>query len=287
MNLKAHTMKGQEMINPLRQAARIAIFAVVFLPALPSTQTKAAAQAETEGSGLRLYDNFNSSAIDTTRWFTGSSCNDPATMECVRQIEDARLHLRVRTYGDRTSNAGTGFGHVELFLSDTAITDVATDLTVLDVNTSACVTSPGAGTHGHTVLYGSWFNDGSGLASGDAQAYVAADRTSEYPLNQVQVGAFIQYQNAILSFVNVGSFNVGERVRLELKWDKAHHRFLASLRRYVNNSTVTMVVPYILSDTVPAVFPNKAIGVRAFPENCTGMPTFVDLETEFDRVLVN
>jgi hypothetical protein len=280
-------MKGQKMIYSIRQMTRYLMLAITFVVALHALPLEATAQTEPEDSSLRLYDNFSSPNLDPARWFVGYACSDPTTLECVRQIENGHLHMRVRAYGDRNSNAGTEYGHDELFLSDAAVTDIAADVTILHDTMSPCVTSPGAGTHGDEELYGRWFNDGSGISSGDTTAFVGISRTSDEPANELGAGAFLQYQGASLNWISLGPVNMGERVRLELKWDKSHHRFLAYLTHLANNSTVEVVVPYTLSDTVPAVFPGKALSVSAFPENCTGVPTYVDVEAEFDRVLAN
>jgi len=280
-------MKGLKMIYSIRQMTRYLMLAVTSVFAFHAMPLEATAQSGPENSGLRLYDNFRSPNIDPLRWYTTYSCDGKTTMECIRQIENGSLHLRARAYGDRTVNAGTEYGNAEFSLVDPSATDIAVELTVLHEDMSPCVTSSGAGTHGHAILYGNFFNDGSGASSGDTTALLALDRVSGAPSNQIQAGAFLQYQGVFYGFVVLGYFNVGEPVRIELKWDKSHRQFLASFTPLVNNSTVTVALPYTSSDSAPAYFPEKAIGVRAFPENCTGVPTYVDIEAAFDRVLVN
>jgi hypothetical protein len=276
------------MINPLRHTSRSLLIATALLAALLTLEVNPAqGQAETGDSGLHVYDNFSGPNIDPSRWYVGYACSDPTTLECVRQIENGQLHMRVRAYGGRNSNAGTEYGHDELFLSDAAVTDIAADVTILSDTMSPCVTSPGAGTHGDEEIYGRWFNDGSGISSGDTTAFVGVSRSSDEPANELGAGAFIQYNGAVLNWISLGPVSVGERVRMELKWDKNNHRFLAYLTHLATSATVAVVVPYTLSDTVPAVFPGKALSVSAFPENCTGVPTYADIEAEFNRVLVN
>ena len=91
------------MIYSIRQMTRYLMLAITSVVALHALPLEARAQAEPEGSGLRLYDSFNASHIDPLRWYTVYSCDGKMTMECNRQIENGSLHLRARAYGDRTS----------------------------------------------------------------------------------------------------------------------------------------------------------------------------------------
>lgn len=271
----------------IRQMTRYLMLAITSVVAFHAMPLEARAQPEPENSSLRLYDNFSAPNIDPSRWYTVYSCDAKTTLECVRQVQNGSLHLRARAYGDRTSNAGTEYGPAEFAMVDSAATDVAVELTVLHIDTSPCVTSPGAGTFGQTILYGNFFNDGSGTTSGDTTALLVLDRVAGDPPNVVQASATVQYQGVFLDWITIGSLNLGERVRIELKWDKSNHQFLASLYRPAYNTTAQIALPYPSSDSAPAAFPEKALGVRAFPQNCTGEPTYVDIEAAFDRVLVN
>src|SRR5215831_11035649 len=64
----------------------------------------------------RLYDNFDQKLIDPAKWSSQYQC-DPGSLECVREIVDGHLHLRVRAYGAVDTNVGRQFGVSELFLS--------------------------------------------------------------------------------------------------------------------------------------------------------------------------
>jgi PD-(D/E)XK nuclease superfamily len=53
-----------------------------------------------------------------------------SSLECVREIQDDRPRLAVRTYGATTSNQGVGYGPSELYFSDpTPVRSIATELT--------------------------------------------------------------------------------------------------------------------------------------------------------------
>src|SRR3974377_1558696 len=79
----------------------------------------AAAQVNSPAkSGLKLYDNFDSTYLDPARWYVQWGCSGFTNLECVRQIQEGRLHLRARASGDRTTNIGNEYGNSELFLVD-------------------------------------------------------------------------------------------------------------------------------------------------------------------------
>lgn len=277
------------MINRNRNLGPTLTCAVLLCAALlPMLERQSAAQDDaSRKGGLKLYDSFNGPTIDPTRWYAQYGCSAPTNLECVRQIENGALHLRARASGDRSTNIGAEYGNSELYLADSAATDIAARVTMLRADSQGCVTSPGGGTHSQALLFGTFFNGGGGTIDDDVHAFLVFDRYSTDPANLVQVGAFLQYQGTFFDFVVLGNMNVGERVTAELKWDQPNHQFLASLKRPGDNTNVKVTLPYSISDSTPAVAPSKALGARSFPENCTGTQTFADTEAAFDRVMVN
>lgn len=277
------------MIDRLRRTLPGLLVALLILAATQLALTDhAAAQANPSAkSGLKVYDNFNSAYLDPARWYVQFGCSGVTNLECVRQIQEGRLHLRARAYGDRNTNIGNEYGNSELYLLDPAATEFAAELRVLRADSAGCTTSPGAGTHGHALLFGTFFNGGGGTVDDDVHAFLVFDRYSTDPANVVQATAFLQYQGTFFDFADLASVNVGERVTADLKWDKANHQFVAKLVRPSNNTTVQVTLPYTMSDATPAVAPSKALGARSFPENCVGTQTFTDIEASFDRVMVN
>jgi hypothetical protein len=237
-------------------------------------------------SGLKLYDNFNSAYLDPARWYVQWGCSGLTNLECVRQIQEGHLHPRARASGDRTTNSGNEYGNSEIYLVNSAATEIAAELRVLRADSAGCTTSPGDGTHGHALLFGNFFNGGGGTVDDDVHAFLVFDRYSTEPANVVQVSAFLQYQGSFFDFVDLAAVNVGERVTADLKWDKANHQFVAKLVR-PGNTSVQVTLPYTMSDAMPAALPAKALGARSFPENCVGTETFVDMEASFDRVMTN
>jgi hypothetical protein len=170
---------------------------------------------------------------------------------------------------------------------DSAATEIAADLRVLRADMAGCTTSPGSGTHAHALLWGTFFNGGGGTANDDVLAFLVFDRWSTDPPNVVTAAVFLQYQGVFTDPVYLGPVNVGEQVTADLKWDRANHQFVAKVVRPAYNTTVQVTVPYTMSDVTPAVAPQKTLGARSFPENCTGTETFADMEASFDRVMVN
>jgi len=65
------------------------------------------ALAQQSNSGLRLYDSFDDNRfLDPSKWLAQWQCGG-TVMECVREIQEDQLRLRVRAYGATDSNNGT------------------------------------------------------------------------------------------------------------------------------------------------------------------------------------
>jgi hypothetical protein len=289
VNSTIYPKKDINMIDRHRRTVPGLVVALLIPAAMQlALANQAAAQVNPSAkSGLKLYDNFDSAYLDPARWYAQWGCSTATTMECVRQIQEGRLHLRARAYGNRTSNIDTVYGNSEIYLIDSAATEFSAGIRVLRADSAGCTTSPGSGTHGHALLWGTFFNGGGGTANDDVLAFLVFDRWSTDPPNVVTAAAFMQYQGVFTDPVYLGPVNVGEHVTADLKWDRANHQFVAKLVRPANNTTVQVTLPYTMSDVTPAVAPQKALGARSFPENCIGTETFADMEAAFDRVMTN
>lgn len=241
--------------------------------------------AQQSNSGLRLYDSFDDNRfLDPSKWLAQWQCGG-TVMECVREIQEDQLRLRVRAYGATDSNSGTQFGSSGLTLASNSVTDIATDLTVRRSTADACSTNPGfggGGGHAQVLIFGNFFNGGGGTSDNDVTANLQLDRYSTYPVGMVQVGGFLKYQNQFFDNVDLGLVNVGERVRVELLWDQPNHRFVIRLFRPAYGTVAEQVMPYTISDTAAAVSPFRNINANVFPANCAGTRTSAELE-----VLIN
>lgn len=260
------------------------IFVILLQPALDK---RAAAQASQGYSQLKLYDNFSHPFIDPTRWYTQWECSMITTMECRREIVNGHLGLRVRSYGDRNTNIGNEYGNSEIWLSKSTVTDFAAQVTVVRSTSAGCTTSPGVGTHTQSSIAGAFFNGGGGTSSDDVWAFLQLERFSTDAPDVLHVSSYLNYQGTFFGNVYLGDIKLGEPVVAELKWDKANSQFVARVFRPLYGQTMQATMPYTMSDSTPAVAPQKGLLSRSFPENCVGNQTYADTETWFDQVMTN
>ena len=232
-----------------------------------------------------VYDNFVGKFINPSKWNSQYQC-DPGSAECVREIVNGRLRLRIRAYGATSTSVGNQFGVSELYLTASGATDIATAAVIGSTSAQGCLTNSGEGAHGQALLFGAFFNGGGGTAADDVQAFLQLDRYSTDTPGVVPVGGFLFYQGQFFGNVQVGQVNVGERVIVELVWDRPNHRFIARLIRPSFNTIAEQSMPYTIPDTVPAVAPFKALSARAFAPNCGGTQTFADMELFVDNVSI-
>jgi len=244
--------------------------------------------AQQSNSGLQVYDNFdNSRFLDPSKWLAQWQCGG-TVMECVREIQDDHLRLRVRAYGATDSNDGTQFGTSGLTLASNSVTDIATDLTVRRSTADACSTNPGfggGGGHAQVLIYGNFFNGGGGTSDNDVTANLQLDRYSSDSPGVVLVGGFLKYQGQFFDHVDLGPVNVGEHVRVELLWDQPNHRFVIRLFRPAYGTFAEQVMPYAISDTAAAASPSRNINAYVYPANCVGTRTSAESEVLFNDVL--
>lgn len=242
------------------------------------------ARAQTQ---LRLYDSFTGPFISPSKWYPLGQCGGPV-LECVREIQDDQLRLRVRGYGATNTNDGSQYGGSGLTFVNNSFTDIAADLTVSHSAPQACSTNPGFGGGGHAqvLLSGSFFNGGGGTSTDDVQAFLQLDRYPTYPGGMVDVGGFLAYQGQFFGNVDLGPVNIGEQVRVELVWDHPNHRFVVRLVRPLYGTTAEQFMPYTVSDTTAAASPFRNIGAFVFPANCVGSRKSAELEVFVDDVLV-
>jgi len=258
------------------------VFALVVSLTVPSF-----AQQIQSSSGLKLYDSFDQRFINPAKWYTQWQCGAPTVMECEREIQDGQLHLRVRAYGSTATNDGNQFGTSGIFLTSSSVTDIAAQAVIQETNAQGCPAMTGAGTHGQALLAGSFFNGGGGTSDDDVQAYLQFDRYSTDAPGVVLVGGFLKYQGQFFGNVTVGTVNVGDHIFVELKWDKANHRFVERLYKSSTNTWTEQSLPYSILDSVPAIAPYKQLSANVFADNCVGTQTFADMGINFNNVMTN
>lgn len=236
-----------------------------------------------------VYDLFDGKFINPSKWKAQWQCGG-TVMECVREIRNDQLRLRVRGYGGTDTSVGTQFGSSGLTLTNSSVTQIGADLTVRRSAAEGCSTNPGfggGGGHAQGLLYGTFFNGGGGTPSDDVTAFLQLDRYATYPLGTVEVGGFLQYQNQFFDNVDLGSVNVWERVRVELLWDQPNHRLIVCLFRPSYGTSMEQYMPYTISDVSAPASPSKNIDANVFPANCLGTQKSAELELLIDDVLTN
>jgi len=235
---------------------------------------------------LTVYDSFDQKLINPAKWSSDWQCG-PAATECVSEIVNGKLHLRLRAYGGTGTNIGAQFGSAQLYLKAASLaTVVAAGVMVRSTSAADCPTNPNAGSHGQALLDGVFFNDGGGTPAGDVHAFLQLDRYASEATGVVPVGGFLQYQGNFFGNVDVGVVNVGERAIVQLTWDRPNHRFILRLIRPTQNTISEQYMPYTMPDSAPAVTPFRRLGVFGFPPNCVGTQTFAEMDILVDNVTV-
>lgn len=236
---------------------------------------------------LKLYDSFEGRFLNPEKWSSEWQCGSSSVMECDRGIVDHKLRLYVRAYGARDSNINIQYGESQLDLSANTVTDISAHVIIRKTNSQGCTTSPGGGTHGQALIFGTYFNGGGGTANDDVQAFLQFDRFSTEPSGIVEAGGFLGYQGVFFDNVDLGPVAVGEHVIAELVWDRPNHRFIARVIHPDSGTTFEQTMPYMISDSSDAVSPLRSLSSRVFVENCTDVKTFADMDVAFDKVMTN
>ncbi len=261
---------------------RVGFLAVLSVCTMLNPMAKAQSK---KPSVLRLYDNFNQGFIDPSKWTAIWQCGPPA-LECVREIENGQLRLRIRSYGANNSNSGTQYSNSVVSLTADLVNTIAANVTVRNSNPTDCATNAGVA-HSQVLVNGSFFNGGGGTAADDVIAFLQLDHYSASPAGTVDVGGFLQYQGQFFDNVYLGPVNIGETVIVALQWDQPNHRFVVELNRPQYRTKAVQYMPYSISDTTPPVAPFKNLGANVFPPNCMGSSVPADLDVSFDNVYTN
>jgi len=243
--------------------------------------------AQQPSSNLVLYDNFDERFLDPAKWSPYGACFTWSVLECVREIQEDRLRLAVRSYGETNSNQGNGYGPSEVhFTNPTPIRSIAASLTVRRTSGTGCPANTGS-SGAHALLQGTFFNSGTGNSNDDVQALFIFNHLPTDPQGYLDATAFMHWQGQFFGFVDLGPLSVGQKVIAQLSWDQPHSQFVASWTDAVTGKMTQAFLPYTMADTTPPVVPDKLLGVRTFAPNCIGTQrTFADMEATFAKVMV-
>jgi len=241
-----------------------------------------------------VYDRFDQKWLDPSKWLPTEACHPFSdssetfsVMECVRAIEEGKLRLEVKTWGDRSSNETRQYGDSELyFVRPNAVQSIKTTLNVKSTHAAICPANPNTSTS-QAIFGGNFFNTGTGNPADDMGGIFIFERNPGYgdPLTTVHGLALVISSSFCCGYHDFGIFRIGQPIVAKLKWDQPNHQFIASTT--TANGSIQAVMPYPTADTMPPAAPSKFLGARAFVPNCTDQTTTGDIEAYFDDVVVN
>jgi hypothetical protein len=257
-----------------------ALSALLFLPTFASAQNS----ANPNNSKANYYDTFSHKWLDPAKWLI----NDPGcmrTLECVRDIQNGKLRLALRSFGANDSDLGDQWDwSTLLFANPTSINSITTEVTPRGFDGLLCSTNPGVLTRTQIEIGGVFFNTGSGDVWDDVADTVYLWTDASNP-NTISVGNFLS-GNGWSNGADMGSYPMGTKLTVHIAWDKANHQFVSSVTDE-NGPGKSVVVPYSVSDTAAARNPQRWIDAGVNTANCASAQTFGEVETFFDNVMIN
>src|SRR5215468_4186689 len=111
---------------------------------------------------LTTYDAFNGNYINPDKWLNGWGMCGGNGYDCTRDVQDGRLRLKTRAYGGRDTDTGVDFSGSGLgFPFPNQINAIEIRFKVKSFSGAACPSSTDEH-HSQQLLFGSFFNSGSG-----------------------------------------------------------------------------------------------------------------------------
>jgi hypothetical protein len=245
-------------------------------------------------SGAMLYDDFNHRWLDPAKW--GASPDSGTTdykeacyystnvLECVREIQNGRLRLAVKSYGARDSNEGTQYGESKIIFTQPFVSLTA-DVVVRSTGSVGCSANT-TDSWAQAMFTGRFFNSGSGDPNDDVDAHITFANASLANPGVLDVEGFLFWQGQYFGFSKVGTVQAGTPIRATLRWLPSSHKFIASFENLITHQHFAADVPYSMSDTTPPSGYWDALYVQVFPANCVGQQTSSQMEATFDNVMI-
>jgi hypothetical protein len=243
------------------------------------------------------YDDFNATHLDPDKWSGGEYgvAFPSANMEAIRQIQDNRLHLVYRSYGQTDSDSGRPRNELVLiFRNSAAVTAIQAAVQVTDVAATGCPGNPET-TVAWAMLGGRFFGSATSTPGGEVNDMVAfigvirgSGSTAPPDVLQARSVVFLCANRPCtagseLHSQDLGPVKRGERARLRVQWDRDNHRFI-----FQRDDAPEVFAPYTVSDTAPPGLSVKLLDAMHFVPNCTATPRpMAFIEAWFDDVLVN
>jgi hypothetical protein len=129
--------------------------------------------------------------------------------------------------------------------------------------------------------------NGCGDPNDDVQALMLFNNSPPNdPAGVVGAVALLHWEGQFFGSLDLGSVNFGQKINVQLAWDRANHQFVASWTDVATGVVTQGTMPYSMADASPAAVSDKLLGVRAFTPNCLGQRMFSDLEATFDNVMI-
>lgn len=249
------------------------------------------------------YDDFADVLIDHANW-NSSVLLAGQTLELIREIEDGRLHLHLRAYGNDTSDAGTVLSRLALNVRQLGtpggsgfITGLRARMRVRTADVQNCPANPDTG-NALVRLTGFFFNDGTVPESGAVGNIVALlglvrDSTGANTITGSLRRCTASDCNTTepvgppaVTFATSWSLNVP--VILRIVWAKG----AGKVKFDVNPGTPggeTQEIVYASSITdagPPKSFDSKQVGVNTTLENCDSAAVGAVIDALIDNVKV-
>lgn len=244
---------------------------------------------------LVLYDNFASRNIDHSKW-NGWQFFDLDVLDATRQLvgeeENRRLHLALTAYSSTADDFGGSGGPFGLaFPVPTAIKEASFTAVVNRAEAVGCASNPSLIVT-DVEFRGNFFNTESSPTSqiGDVVGVIGISRTPADVGGALTVAGFYTRCNdqfcgsqTSLDYRVLGSVQPGAVSTLRIKWDQPNHQFIFQL-----NGEAEVASHYTVSDTTPAVFPNKIMDVGRVVPHCTTAPRpYTSIDASVSNVYVN
>lgn len=237
------------------------------------------AEAQRPACHLVLYDDFNQRFLDPSKW-THSGSWFGSALDAVREIQQGGLRLAVRSYGTTDSNSGNQVAQDDLhFANPDSMKGIAATFKFRQVTLGTCPANPDTQAV-QNLIAGNFFNSGSTDPNDDLTAFLDIEHSSADPEGQLTALGFMSWQGQFFGGVAFGNPHVGQTVVAQLAWDQPNHQFILTWTDVDTGKSTQGFMPYTgISDSAPAVNPDKRIGVDVFAPNCIGthmLPAYGD-----------
>src|SRR5215510_5798353 len=239
---------------------------------------------------LSLYDDFSEGFIDPSKWSVQPMCGFTG-YDCAREVRHGRLRLAIRGYGDPNSDSGSSFANSQVnFRNPNSIDSIQLSLKVKRFISSGCPANSDAA-HPQLIISGTFFNTGTGDASGDVKGFFMVERRTDDTFDApglLRVGGFMQLNGQFFNNVDLGTLQVGEAAQATLLWDRPNHALVVRIVKSITiPSIVEQSMPYAVPDNQPPFVPFKSIQIASFAPKCTAQRSVAAMDANIDNVRVN